>query len=148
MSVNIRYPNITGVAAIDQIEQIKSYLHQLVEQLNWALSTLDEVPNGNSGRVDSATVSELKSLLVMASEAVNGCYESVNRKLKGYVTNAVFSQHESDMLAKLDSLGNQYVSQADYQTYKQEVTQRITGLQQSIDELRQSIESMQEIGGE
>jgi hypothetical protein len=40
MSVNIRYPNITGQSEREQITQIKSYLHQLVEQLNYALPTI------------------------------------------------------------------------------------------------------------
>ena len=40
MSVNIRYPNITGRSEKEQLAQVKSYLHQLVEQLNYALPTL------------------------------------------------------------------------------------------------------------
>lgn len=34
MSFNIRYPNITALHEKEQIAQIKSYLHQLVDQLN------------------------------------------------------------------------------------------------------------------
>ena len=40
MSVNIRYPNITSLSEKEQIEQIKSYLIQLVDQLNYALATI------------------------------------------------------------------------------------------------------------
>lgn len=40
MSINIRYPNISGFTEREQLSQIKSYLHQLVEQLNYALPTL------------------------------------------------------------------------------------------------------------
>jgi hypothetical protein len=43
MSINIRYPQISGVSEKEQITQIKSYLHQLVEQLN------NELPNIGSG---------------------------------------------------------------------------------------------------
>ena len=39
MNINIRYPNISGTTEREQITQIKSYLRQLVEQLNWALPT-------------------------------------------------------------------------------------------------------------
>lgn len=38
MSVNIRYPNITGNSEKEQMAQVKSYLYQLVGQLNYALS--------------------------------------------------------------------------------------------------------------
>lgn len=37
MSVNFRYPNITGRTEREQIDQMKSYLHQMVEQLNYAM---------------------------------------------------------------------------------------------------------------
>ena len=40
--MNIRYPNISGKTEAEQIAQIKSYLHQLVDQLNWALSVLEK----------------------------------------------------------------------------------------------------------
>lgn len=39
---DIRLPNITGDAdARTQVAQMRSYLYQMVEQLNWALNTLD-----------------------------------------------------------------------------------------------------------
>lgn len=41
MSINIRFPNITAKTEAGQIEQIKSYLYQLVQQLNWVLATLE-----------------------------------------------------------------------------------------------------------
>jgi len=37
MSINIRYPNITATTEKEQLTQVKSYLHQLVDQLNYAL---------------------------------------------------------------------------------------------------------------
>lgn len=53
MSINIRYPNITGTSDKEQITQIKSYLHQLVEQLNYVLNTL--------GAGDAETTNESQS---------------------------------------------------------------------------------------
>ncbi len=43
MSIKFRYPNITGKKESEQISQIRSYLHQLVEQLN------NELPNIGTG---------------------------------------------------------------------------------------------------
>lgn len=40
--MNIRYPSITGKTPQEQLEQMKSYLHQLADQLNWALSVLEK----------------------------------------------------------------------------------------------------------
>lgn len=39
--MNFRYPNITGKTPEEQLSQMRSYLHQLVDQLNWALSVLE-----------------------------------------------------------------------------------------------------------
>lgn len=41
MTPQIRYPNITGRTPEEQIAQLKSYLHQLVDQLNYMLSNSD-----------------------------------------------------------------------------------------------------------
>lgn len=39
----LRYPNITGATQAEQLAQIKSYLHQLVRELNWQLEQLEAV---------------------------------------------------------------------------------------------------------
>ena len=39
MSMNIRYPNITGATEREQLFQMKSYLRQLVDQLNYEMQT-------------------------------------------------------------------------------------------------------------
>ena len=46
--IDLRYPNITGKTETEQIGQVKSYLHQLVEQLNWALNTVESYQGGNT----------------------------------------------------------------------------------------------------
>lgn len=40
MNIHIRLPNITAQTETEQLQQIKSYLFQLVGELNWALSAL------------------------------------------------------------------------------------------------------------
>ncbi len=40
MSMNFRYPNITGGSDKEQLEQMKRYLRQLVDQLNYAFSII------------------------------------------------------------------------------------------------------------
>ena len=48
MSINLRLPNITDPTADGKIRQIQSYLYQTIEQLNWALNTLE---SGGAGAV-------------------------------------------------------------------------------------------------
>ena len=51
MSGNIRYPNINGLTEREQLAQIKSFLHQLVDQLNYKLSF---VPDGETAKNSEA----------------------------------------------------------------------------------------------
>ena len=126
MSIDIRFPNITGFTEAEQIAQIKSYLHQLVQQLNWALSTIEAstgTPSVSStsiatSEISEETILELKYLLIESSAALNDYYEKINQKLEG-----------------------SYVKSTDFDAYKLEVAQTIDGLQQQIDALQQQPES-------
>ena len=51
MSIDIRFPNITATTAEGQMAQMQSYMHQLVQQLNWALNTIGDAQNGNMSNV-------------------------------------------------------------------------------------------------
>ena len=46
---NIRYPKITGRTPEEKVAQMESYLRQLVDQLNWLLSTLEQNQNNVTG---------------------------------------------------------------------------------------------------
>lgn len=72
MSINFRYPNITGISEKEQLAQIKSYLHQLVEQLNYAFSTIGEgtaITSGGQGGGQS--YDELKNLVMQEIQRIN-----------------------------------------------------------------------------
>lgn len=84
--------------------QIKSFLHQLVEQLNWALPTIDSGGSATqtgtqnpAGDVSAESFYELKSLIIKSTDMLNAYYDKINKKLEG-----------------------QYVSQADFEAYKEE----------------------------
>ena len=137
MSMNIRFPNITGVNVTEQIAQIKSYLYQLVEQLNWMLPTIESGTGqaGTSstdpafGDISAETFYELKSLLIQSSDTLNAYYEKINAKLEGqYVKQTDFDAHTQENAKSFNDLANQYVAQISYDSYKQEVAQQFDGL--------------------
>lgn len=151
MSTNIRYPHITGTNEAEQIAQIKSFLIQLVEQLNWMLPMI-EAGNGQAGAssanpsfgdISAETFYELKSLLIKSSDTLNAYYEKINAKLEGqYVRQTDFDEHKqaSDqsfadfdsykqtVAQQFDDLGNQYVAQATFNSFKEENAGVIAGL--------------------
>lgn len=48
MTPKLRYPNITGRTPEEQIEQLKRYLYQLIDELNFVLSTMDTQKRSDS----------------------------------------------------------------------------------------------------
>lgn len=101
MSIEIRLPNITAKDEAGQLLQIRSYLHQLAEQLNWAMKTIEP---GNSDSVmvtkgkpaaekddPVGTFNSIKALIIKSADIVNAYYEEIDRKLEGkYVAEATF----------------------------------------------------------
>ena len=41
MTFDFRYPNITGATEREQVQQLKIYIHQLVDELKWALNSIE-----------------------------------------------------------------------------------------------------------
>ena len=127
MSMNIRFPNITAAKESEQINQIKSYLHQLVEQLNWALATLESGTGAVSasegetseGEISAEMFYELKSLLIKSSDTLNAYYGKINQKLEG-----------------------QYVKQAEFDSYRNTVSARFDELQKSINNLQERMDAL------
>lgn len=67
MSLNFRYPNITGTSEKEQLAQIKSFLHQLVDNLNYSFSILDD---GNKKK-ETLSTEELRTQLMQEIQKLN-----------------------------------------------------------------------------
>jgi hypothetical protein len=97
MSVNIRYPNITGVTEKEQITQIKSYLHQLVEHLNIALPNIgtgevkEQASSSKTVEVQGGEMSyyELRSLIIQDLQKVENLFDQLTKKVYSDVDIAV-----------------------------------------------------------
>ena len=78
MNVNIRYPNITGRSEGEQILQVRSYLYQLVEQLNIALRSVEETTtsNGTSAQNDNASYGELRTMVYQEIKRIEQMLEA------------------------------------------------------------------------
>lgn len=48
MSINFRLPNITATTDSGKLTQMQDYMHQLVEELNWALNVVESYQGGNT----------------------------------------------------------------------------------------------------
>ena len=119
MSINIRYPSITALSEKEQLAQVKSYLHQLVDQLNYALPTLgtgDGQKNENTYEVQGSEVSyyEFRSLLAQEIQKVENLIDKVKTPVKGvdYFTESEIKSVAKDAAGRisftLDEDGNLY----------------------------------------
>ena len=109
---SIRYPNITGATEAAQLMQLKSYLHQLVDQLNIAMADVEIVASTaapvavNSVRPVSAseeaenTFNSIKSLIIKSADIVEAYSEKISETLNGvYVAKSNFGTYaESTVL--------------------------------------------------
>ena len=117
MSVDIRLPNITGKTEAEQLEQVKSYLHQLVEQLNWGLSAVESnavytlqrysasSENKKSAEEEAQnTFNSIKSLIIKSADIVESYYEVINARLEGiYVAKSEFGTYSEETAAEIEA---------------------------------------------
>ena len=94
MSVNIRYPNITGRSEKEQLTQIKSYLHQLVDNLNYALPNLGtggSTASTSTTQVQGGELSyyELRSLIIQEIQKLDTMFEQLSQNVETDVNEAV-----------------------------------------------------------
>ena len=135
--IDIRLPNITGATEREQLQQTKTYLYQLVEQLNWALNNIDTqsntsvvaptarslapVDSGSVGQSDpQATFASIKSLIIKSAEIVDAYYDEINTKLVG-----------------------EYEALSDFGTYKEATEQLIKATPDGIEQTFNNIQILE-----
>lgn len=103
----IRYPNIQGANPAEQLAQTKSYLHQLVQQLNVALEDTDRRMAAVSAPANpsvqekqeqaAATFQSIKALIIKSADIVNAYYDEVCARLEGvYVAESAFGSYAEE----------------------------------------------------
>ena len=108
MSLDLRFPNITATTPEGQMNQMRSFLHQTIQQLNWAFKTIESgtsvssaataksVSGGGSGEEKNPanTFNDIKSLIIKSADIVNAYYEQISGRLEGeYVAKSAFGDY-------------------------------------------------------
>ena len=128
MSIDIRLPNINSANEQGQLSQMRSYLYQLVEQLNWALNTVQDgavqtvvqpmtatTASGKAAAEQEAqdTFNSIKSLIIKSADIVNAYYETMRLRMDGeYVAESDFGVYRrttaAELSATIDSVNQLY----------------------------------------
>lgn len=152
MSFNFRFPNITAKDEAGQLIQIQSYIFQLVEQLNYAMQTVEggspstvastSITASATGGEDAkaqATFNSIKSLIIKSADIVNAYYEAINARLKGlYVAESDFGTYTEETDAKIE--GNS-TSIAQHYENIQQILSDIEGFENKLIEVDAHIKS-------
>ena len=131
MSATIRLPNITAQDYNGKLLQVQSYLYQLVQELNNALSSVEKdnaetamiasqaAQKGWSEQDNVKNFNSIKALIIKSADIVNAYYDEISRRLEG-----------------------QYVAQSDFGSYSEATDQRITENSTGIERLYTDVQEI------
>ena len=117
MSANLRFPNITGASDAQKLQQVQSYLYQLVQDLNWAFENVGgagglkpsaELPKDHGSTAESedavAKFNDIKALIIKSADIVTAYYDTINARLKGiYVAQSDFGTYSEQTEASSEA---------------------------------------------
>ena len=147
---NFRYPNITGVSDREQLAQVRSYLHQLVDQLNNAALTGGGtagpvVYKGAGGAATSPekealdTFNSIKSLIIKSADIVTAWYDQVNMRLDGvYVAQSEFGSYAEQTSQQIQANSSGISS---LYTNLQAIVSELEGVENAVIEVNAHIKS-------
>lgn len=127
MALELRLPNINASTQSEKLAQMQSYMYQLVQELNWALSTVDSAVNGqNTDKVEyksNASVSQedaistfnsIKALIIKSADIVQAYYDQMKISFDGiYTASSDFGEY-AEMTNQTLELNSQQIQQNYY----------------------------------
>lgn len=117
MSFDLRLPNLTAATPDARLQQMHSYMYQLVQELNWALNTI-ETGSSSQGVVASKTGSavaekekdaqasfnDIKALIIKSADIVTAYYDEMKEKFDGlYVAESDFGIYKEETSAEIET---------------------------------------------
>lgn len=112
--MNIRLPNITAQTDAGKLEQMRSYMYQLVDQLNWALGTLDSAQSAQTEQtlvVDESiseeeaqdTFNSIKALIIKSADIVKAYEQTITENFNGkYFADSDFGTYIEETRASIE----------------------------------------------
>lgn len=133
--MKIRYPSVSGGNALKQVAEIRTWIHQLVDQLNNEEATgygaVRTVEKGTGTRTSTDTQSgtsispigtfnSIKALIIKSADIVNAYYDQISTRLDGM-----------------------YVGVSEFGTYKEQTSATIAADAQQITQAFSKIEEIE-----
>ena len=143
MGIDIRFPNITAPTAEGQMAQMQSYMHQLVQQLNWALNTIGDAQSGNTSNVvvnnssedispkeAEDTFNSIKALIIKSADIVRAYEETIKADFNGeYFADSDFGSYLEQTSRSIEENSK---GVTDVYTNVQTITDKVNGLEEDV----------------
>lgn len=134
MSINLRLPNITAQNDAGKLAQVQSYMYQLVEQLNWALNTIETVGTGNGTALPTVRVQQSEAL---SPEEAQDTFNSIKALI---IKSAdIVMAYEKTILTDFDG---KYFADSDFGTYLEETNRKIEENSKGVTETYSNIQTI------
>lgn len=151
---NIRFPDIPEGSTEAQVAQMRRYLFEMVEQVNFALQELSSSTGGaaqavqqlrtaqkqdSGARTPGATFASIKALIIKSADIIEAYSEEFNRKFSGqYVAQSVFGTYSerTEQAIRENSSGINRIF-----TNIQELAGTVTGLNDRLSEVNAYIKT-------
>lgn len=130
MSIDIRFPNITASTEAGKLQQLQSYMHQLVEQLNWALNTIETAGSGNTSPAIKVQQSE-----ALSPKEADDTFNSIKALI---IKSAdIVKAYETTILTNFNG---KYFADSDFGTYLEETSRAVLENSKGVEETFERIE--------
>ena len=160
MSYNFRLPNITATTPEGKLAQMQSFLYQTVEQLNWALNTI-ETGGGGTGTTsvkaaagggkaedsndELSSFNAIKALIIKSADIINAYYEEINNLLKlsgEFVAEATFPDGSATFVEKTNlSVAASSKAITQYYSDMQLISGTVDGIKEKMNDVTAHIKS-------
>lgn len=132
MSIDIRLPNITATTESGKIQQMQSYMYQLVEHLNWALNTVESHQSGNT----SAPVVYQKNEPATQQDA-----ESTFNSIKALIIKSadIVKAYETTIFSDFNG---KYFADSDFGTYIEDTNRKVEENSEGVTDTYKRVESI------
>ena len=149
MSIDLRMPNITEKTPEGQLAQIRSYLYQFAEQLQWAFNSISDGETMESYRATQVIPSQAVSSSVSNEQSAKNTFS----ELKSLIIKSadIVEAYYKEFGVLLESEGK-YVAVSDFGTYYENSSKTIVDKYDSIEEqyqnLKKAVDDIGEVVGE
>lgn len=128
--IDIRSPNITASTAEGQLQQMQSYMIQLVQQLNWALNTVE------TAQVERSPVVKYESKPATAKEA-----EDTFNSIKALIIKSadIVKAYETTIFSDFNG---KYFAESDFGTYIEETNRKVEENSKGVSESYKQIQAI------